>query len=211
MGRKFVNHLKKLLSQREDTARMAYAERWGPEKRQSIFIATTNRAELFDQTGDRRFWIVGVRGFHLEALMRDRDQLWAEAWDAHKRGESIRLDKSLYDAARAIQEAHREVDPWEEFLERRIGGQMGKVRGNSIFSALGLPLGRSSPEDQCRLGRIMRKLGFKRTKARFKGGSNSEWCYVRGNEERKAEISLTMSADEFEREHCNRLLDHAEF
>src|SRR4051812_14672876 len=79
-----------------DRARMAYGRTVAEVPRQCILIGTTNSQEyLKDQTGNRRFWPVAMGTFDLEALSRDRDQLWAEAADREKAGESIRLDPSL--------------------------------------------------------------------------------------------------------------------
>ena len=60
--------------------RLAYGRLTHEAPRHFIVVGTTNDERyLIDNTGNRRFWPVRVGDIDLEALARDRDQLWAEA------------------------------------------------------------------------------------------------------------------------------------
>ena len=81
---------------------MAYDRAVTEAPRQCVIIGTTNRSNtLRDLHRQPRFWPVGVERFDLEALKRDRDQLWAEAAAREASGASIRLPEQLWAAAAA--------------------------------------------------------------------------------------------------------------
>ena len=78
---------------------------------------TTNEDEyLQSQTGNRRFWPVKTGTIDIEALRRDRDQLWAEAAEVEAKGESLVLPKDLWGDASDAQEERRQHDPWDDLL-----------------------------------------------------------------------------------------------
>ena len=86
--------------------------------RQCVFVGTTNADEyLSDSTGGRRFWPVRCTSIDIDAIARDRDQLWAEAVAAYHAGETWWLDDDeLRSAAEAEQEQRRIADPWEAII-----------------------------------------------------------------------------------------------
>lgn len=134
LNRAETNELKEFTSQQIDRYRLPYAKSEDDFPRRCIFIGTVNPgggAYLVDLTGNRRFWPVACGeigkikaddpsqpkpAIDLEALARDRDQLWAEAATMESRGDSIRLDPSLYKAAKAEQDARLADDPWRDIL-----------------------------------------------------------------------------------------------
>ncbi len=177
-----TDHLKGFLSRTHDKARMAYDHLDSEVPRQCIIIGTTNDGRyLRDTTGNRRFWPVAIQGFDLDALRRDRDQLWAEAATREAEGAPIRLDPALWGDAAEEQNARRVEDPFFESLHAVLGEEMqGKLRAKDAWRIVGKPQGMRTQDDNERLGDAMRRLGFSAKQRRF-GGPSPEAAYVRGD------------------------------
>ena len=195
MGRSDINALKACLSRQYDEARMAYGHKNTRVARQFVIIGTTNETDnyLRDATGNRRFWPVRIQRFDLAKLRADRDQLWAEASEADRLGESIRLDPRLYDAAAVEQEARlRGDDPLVDVLHRALGNRTGKLRVSDAYMICGLEAGRVTQDQIERFGRAIREIGWERKRRRFDGAL--DYAYVKGNDKER-EVELFVEYD----------------
>ncbi|HWU39741.1 MAG TPA: VapE domain-containing protein, partial [Candidatus Acidoferrum sp.] len=140
------------------------------QPRRCIFIGTTNDTTyLRDQTGNSRFWPVAVGKVDLEALRRDRDQLWGEAALLEATGAPLVLPKELRGAARAAQEKREDYDPWIDLLANvkgkpyplEDGGGEERVASIALLEGhLRIPADRIQDFHEKRLGRCMRRLGW---------------------------------------------------
>lgn len=92
-----IERIKGFLTDPIDTYRQAYGRNVEDYPRQIVFCGTTNdERPLSDDTGARRFWVVPVPNrVTREELERDRDLLWAEAYQAYLCGEPWWLDGHL--------------------------------------------------------------------------------------------------------------------
>jgi hypothetical protein len=164
-----VEHVKAFASRTHDRARPAYGRARVDLPRRGIIWATTNNAEyLKSQSGNRRFWPVAVNVIDIEALKRDRDQLFAEAAILETDEMSIVLPQELWGVAAIEQDQRREADPWEDVL-RDVRGQTVESTRPSEYRVLthdlletniGIPRERQTPGLLHRVGVCMRQLGW---------------------------------------------------
>ena len=113
-----VERVKAFASRQVDRARPAYGRvREDRQRRNTEWASTNDDAYLASQTGNRRFWPLPVGRIDVEALRRDRDQLWGEAATLEAKGASIVLDPALWPAAAEEQEKRRIRDTWEDVIE----------------------------------------------------------------------------------------------
>lgn len=171
MRRADVEKIKAFASRTHDRARPAYGRRRVDAPRRCIFIATTNEDEyLQSQTGNRRFWPVKTGTVDIEALRRDRDQLWAEAASIEAKGGELVLPKDLWAKASDAQDERRHHDPWDDTLagvqgriykNEETGIEELRISSDELLKVyLELPPGKTQNTEAMRLRRVMRRLGW---------------------------------------------------
>ena len=171
MRRGEIEHVKALTSRGTDRARMSYDRFTDAVPRQCVIIGTTNGEKfLRDTTGNRRFWPVRVKAFDLEKLRHDRDQLWAEAAAREAKGDSIRLDPSLYEAAGEQQQQRQVDDPMYERLHDLLGDSTGRITAEDVWTLVGIPPGQRKQDHNALLGEAMKRLGWEKPAAGIRVG-----------------------------------------
>jgi predicted P-loop ATPase len=176
-----VEKLKALITRRADSARLAYGIMAVERPRGWVIIGTTNSAAYLKDHQNRRFWPVRLeRRPDVEAIVRDRDQLWAEAliaWGLTR--PPLCLSEDMEKAAATIQAERREADPWEEKLAGVY--PTGREYEVKVADAMAVCLqegDRETQKDRIRLTRAMHALGF--VKRQKKRDGRVLWHYVRG-------------------------------
>jgi predicted P-loop ATPase len=165
MTRADVSRIKAFISRSTDRFRPPYGRRMIESPRQCIFAGTVNSSQyLRDETGGRRFWPVTCGRINLDALRRDRDQLWAEAVTRYKRGESWWLEEpALIEAAAEEQETRYSADPWEEPIAAFLSNRTIPVTTADVLRlAIEKPRGQWTRADETRVGAILLRLGCTR-------------------------------------------------
>ncbi|NYD91632.1 virulence-associated E family protein [Sphingomonas melonis] len=176
-----VENVKSQVARQFDKARMSYGRLTTERPRQCVFFGTTNADQyLRDPTGNRRFWPVKVDRFDLDALRRDRDQIWAEAAAREATGESIRLAPHLWAVAGEHQAKRLVRDTFFDTLADLLDGAEGKVRAEDIWAAVGLEdKAKRTQAHGDRLHAAMTRLGWRRPpddRLRFAGKRVQAWA-----------------------------------
>lgn len=164
MGRAEATLLKAFITRTTERYRPSYGRKEVIELRQCVFIGTTNReAYLRDETGGRRFWPVKTGSVDVEALARNRGQLFAEASKAYHDGERWWPDRVFErDHVTPEQEARFEVDAWEESISTYLDTESKVTIGQVARVALGIDVPRLGRAEQNRISAAMQRLGWKR-------------------------------------------------
>jgi predicted P-loop ATPase len=189
MKRGEVEKVKAFASRSHDRARPAYGRRRIDAPRRGILIGTTNDDQyLKSETGNRRFWPITTGTIDIEALRRDRDQLWAEAADVEEQGGSLVLPRELWAEAAVVQDERRQHDPWDDVLANVQGitypatdgsGELQEwIKVREILAHLSVTPDRATSEIYRRLKGVMRRLGWNAGKHYF-GGERQERGYWR--------------------------------
>lgn len=163
-----------------DTYRPPYGRRVVTVPRQSVFAGTVNSSTyLTDPTGERRYWPIACTAIDLDAIKRDREQLWAEAVHWFREGEKWHPETEEERRMCGLEQGARsEVDEWETVVatyserHRTWTPTIGEV----LSDVLGIERGRWTRSDQMRVSNVLQRLGFSRKQVR--DGNARVWRYL---------------------------------
>jgi predicted P-loop ATPase len=163
MGRVESAQLKAFITRAIERYRPSYGRKEVIEPRQVVFIGTTNKnTYLKDETGGRRFWPIRTGTIAIDALVRDRDQLFAEAVVCYERGERWWPDKDFERKYIMPEQAARyEADVWEEKIADYLEIN-SRVTIGQVARALTIETPRIGRADQNRIAAAMERLGWRR-------------------------------------------------
>jgi hypothetical protein len=154
--------LKSYISRQEERYRPSHGRLEVHEPRQCVFIGTTNKeAYLRDETGGRRFWPVRTGKIDIDALRRDRDQLFAEAKVLFDNGTPWWPDREFEKThIMPEQEERYEADPWEEAIRGAVE-MKSRVTIGEIAGQLGIGTAQMNKTHQLRIINTLTTMGFK--------------------------------------------------
>lgn len=125
-----VETIKHYVSKQEDAYRHAYGHVTESKPRQVVFIGTSNKEDfLRDTTGNRRFLPIGVGACTAtkDVFKFDKseiDQIWAEAVELYRAGETLYLSKEVELIARGEQARHSESDERTGIIEQYLNTKL---------------------------------------------------------------------------------------
>lgn len=184
-----VETTKAFLSARIDMFRRPYGREIQKAPRHCVFVGTTNEDEILgDATGNRRFWPVRVNVPRVDVkwLRQNREQLFAEAvaiyegvagcprcLDEGERCGDHRWWLTDEEDVRLAEEnrAFEVIDAWQPAVSRWLTDQLiAEVTTEQVLAqALLLSIEDHSNQQEKRVGRILRQLGWVYGKARRDG------------------------------------------
>ena len=170
LNRAEATQLKSFISRQVERYRPSYGRKEVHEPRQCVFAGTTNHdAYLRDETGGRRFWPIKAGRVDVDALARDRDQLFAEAAAQYQDGTQWWPEKDFErsDIMPQQESRYEADDAWEAIIEGWLGepeqARFSKVTiGGIARNVLGFDKSRIGTADQRRIIKILTSLGYKR-------------------------------------------------
>lgn len=176
--------IKAWITQRREEWTPKYMEHGVVFPRRCVLWGTTNDDEfLGDPTGERRWLPARVHGqADVEAIERDRLQLWAEARE--RWGQSGVLWSEAERLAKVEHKAFKEKDPWEAVVsdwlrEDTLGVKpmdAGHLRSHDVLTgALGFDAKHIGKREEMRIGKVLRDAGLKRVDAFQNGKTFKAW------------------------------------
>lgn len=154
--------VKDYISSSSDTYRPSYGRNTVTRPRQLAFVGTTNEdTYLMDATGARRWQCIKCTTVDLDAIGRERDQLWAEAAHRYAAGEPWWLSRELEAVAAEDVGDRFQNDPWEMQLHHKLLDQTVTTSAAAL-SVLGVEVAKQTRADEIRVGHALRRLGWSR-------------------------------------------------
>lgn len=168
-----TNAVKKWLSQATDRYRPPYGRTVIEAPRRLVLAGTINpdgNPYLKDNTGARRFWPLTATRIDIDAVHRDRDQLWAEAVHCYHAGEPWWVQQSEQEMVEAQQTDRTDIDVWTDAVLTAVLGKK-TILLSEVVREIGIPIKEANQGHAARIGRIMSSIGWQ-TRRGKKGGAD---------------------------------------
>jgi putative DNA primase/helicase len=156
---------KAFFSAYQDTYRAPYMAWTRTVMRQCVFAGTVNHGTyLRDTTGNRRYWPIETGQIDIEAIKRDRDQLWAEAAARYADGTRWWVTEDEIELFAVEQEVREVTDAYEDQIANYLVGKSEVMMAGVLRDGLGLTEKDWTLALQTRVGELLARLGWKAAK-----------------------------------------------
>lgn len=164
---------KEFLSRLADEYRPPYGQSVITYPRRCIFIGTINDQEfLNDPTGDRRYWVTKVsQPINVKWAKANVHEMWREAVKLYQAGEPNYLTPGEEALRTQLNREFRNVDPYEEILLEKITNSTTSIVPSTLMEWLNL--GKLTSGDGRRIAKILKELGFEKTRFNEPNGSKA--------------------------------------
>lgn len=164
-----TDEIKAFITRSVDEYRPPYARKSAPRPRMFIMAGSVNpiAGYLTDPTGNRRYWPVRCgKKIDLDALEKDKEQLWAEAVYRYKQGEQIWLEPHEHDLAK-LEQQERVID---DIMADKIVAKAQDICINKwptkdfflgeLVEALNIPIAQLDGKMRCRITDCLMHNGY---------------------------------------------------
>ncbi len=179
-ARDYNLRIKAFLSASTDTYRLPYDRKMTTAPRRSVIVGTTNRDDfLKDPTGNRRFWVIPIKGrIALDYVEEIKFQLWGSILSLYEDGEEWTLPEKFWGMQQEESENYTEDDVWESYLLEYLKGKEScDLTLRTIIEGLEnkLPTISQARNVERRLGSLLRRNGWSKRQARVNGDNIKVW------------------------------------
>lgn len=166
--KKAVNEeIKAFISREADVYRTPYARTTLERPRYFVLSGSTNEKEYLppDESGHRRYWPVECHKIDIEALKRDREQLWAEAVHLYKSGFETWVLPREVEMFRSQQESRVIQDAWFDLIRKEtIARGDYELTIDDVFTWLDISNTQRDNYTRKRVKDVLQRLGLKETR-----------------------------------------------
>lgn len=175
------NRSKAFFSSAYDTYVPKYIARAIKVPRQCVFAGTVNHGTyLRDTTGNRRYWPVKIQRATIEALVADRDQLWAEAAHRYREREPWWVREEERDLFMLEQDLRYVGDAYEDRIQAYLAGEQETTMEKVLSDGLKLEVSKWTRAEQTRVGEVLQSLGWEK---RRRASGERRYFYARRERE----------------------------
>jgi predicted P-loop ATPase len=172
--------LKNFITRKTDLVREAYGKGHQERPRQFVLCGTTNKHDGFfsDETGNRRFVIYTVeKKIDSEKIEDLRDRIWASARRDYLAGAKWFLDEQETEVNNARNRGMYAEDAWRDKVTSWLSIRRFEyvLASDILTNCLEIPLERQNHTTLTRVNRILRSLGYYKTRKDLSGEFKTIW------------------------------------
>lgn len=177
-----VTRVKTVISTPTDRYRNSYGRSAADHHRQCVFAGTTNKEDWGnDETGLRRFWPVKCGTIDVDAILRDRDQLFAEA--VHLLNSGVDWWTMPARETEDVQSQRQFDHAWTDTIVTSLSGLTETTIAHLLGNILKFEAPQMNRQAQLIVGGILRNAGWVKKNKYRDGRQQKVWIAPHAQEE----------------------------